>query len=125
MAKHHGAMHGQRMVGGYRSGPVVAGYGFAAASALRRRPGLMGRNTDRGSQMSKRRARGMMPLKGEAGAVWPRTGLLTKHHGIGALPYRGGFGDKNSLRNGGQRPPPSAGPSFQLPHLTMGTGYNK
>ena len=29
----------------------------------------------------------MLPLKEEIGAVWPRTGLLTKHHGIGALPY--------------------------------------
>ena len=30
----------------------------------------------------------MLPLKEGTGAVWPRTGLPTKHHDIGALPYR-------------------------------------
>ena len=34
----------------------------------------------------------MLPLKGETGAVWSRTRLFAKHHGIGALPYRGGLG---------------------------------
>ena len=34
----------------------------------------------------------MLPLKDGTGAVWPRTGVLTKHHDIGALPYRGGSG---------------------------------
>jgi len=104
---------------------VAAGYGFAAASALRRQPGMTGRNTDNGSQMSRRGARSMLPSKGDTGAVWPRTGLLTKHHNIGALPYRGGSRDKNNLRNAGQRPPPSTGPSFQLPHMTLGTGFVK
>jgi len=65
----------------------------------------------------------MLHLKEGSGAVWPRTGLPTKHRGIGALPYRGGYGDKIGMRQIGQRPPPSAGPSFQLPHLTMGTGF--
>ncbi len=40
----------------------------------------------------------MLPLKEETGAVWPRTGLLTKHHDIGALPYRAGYGDMTGLR---------------------------
>ena len=47
----------------------------------------------------------MLPLKGETGAVWPWRGC-NKHHDVRALPYRGGSGDRNSLRNGGQRPPP-------------------
>ncbi len=67
----------------------------------------------------------MLPLKGETGAVWPRTRLLTNNLGIGALLYRGGSGEKTNLRQAGQRPPPSAGPNFQLPHLTMGTGFVK
>ena len=54
----------------------------------------------------------MLPLKEGTGAVWPRTGLLTKYHGIGALPYRGGSRDKTGLRQADQRPPPSAGPGF-------------
>ena len=54
----------------------------------------------------------MLPLKEETGTVWPRTGLLTKYHGIGALPYREGSGDKTGLRQAGQRPPPSAGLGF-------------
>ena len=66
----------------------------------------------------------MLPLKGETGAVWPWRGC-NKHHDVRALPYRGGSGDRNSLRNGGQRPPPTAGPGFQLPHLTPGTGFAK
>ena len=67
----------------------------------------------------------MQPLKRETGAVWPPTRLLTKHHGIRALPYRRGSGDRTNLRQACQRPPPSAGPSFQLPHLTLGTGIVK
>ena len=118
-------MHGKRQEGGYKSGPVAMGYGFAAASALRRRPGLTGRNTDSGSQMSRRGTRGMLLFKGETGAVWPRTGLLTKHHGIGALPYRGGYGGRTSVRQASQRPSPSAGLGFQLPHRALGTGFVK
>ncbi len=34
----------------------------------------------------------MLPLKEGTGAVWPRTGMPTKHHDIGSLPYRGGLG---------------------------------
>ena len=30
----------------------------------------------------------MLPLEEGTGTVWPRTGLLTKHHDIGALPNR-------------------------------------
>ena len=67
----------------------------------------------------------MLPLKGETGAVWPRTRLLTNNLGIGALLYRGGSGEKTNLRQASQRPPPSAGLGFQLPHLTMGTGFVK
>jgi hypothetical protein len=40
----------------------------------------------------------MLPLKEGTGAVWPRTELLTKHPDIGALPYRGGSGDRTGLR---------------------------
>ena len=29
------------------------------------------------------------------------------------------------MRQASQRPPPSAGPGFQLPHLTLGTGFVK
>ena len=57
----------------------------------------------------------MLPLKGETGAVLQRTRLFTTHHGIGALPYRGGeggSGDKTNLHQAGQRSPPSAGPGF-------------
>ncbi len=43
----------------------------------------------------------MMPLKEGTGAVWPRTGLLTKYHGIGALPHRGGYGGRTGLREAG------------------------
>ena len=67
----------------------------------------------------------MLPLKEGTGAVGPRTGLLTKYHGIGALPYRGGYGDRSGLRQAGQRPPPSAGLGFQIPHLTLGTVFVK
>ena len=67
----------------------------------------------------------MLPLKEGIGAVWPRTGLLTKHHDIGSLPYRGGSRDKTGMRQARQRSPPSAGPGFQLPHMTLGTGFVK
>jgi len=67
----------------------------------------------------------MLSLKEGTGAVWPRTGLPTKHHDIGALPYRGGYGDRTGLRHADQRSPPSAGLGFQLPHLTLGTGFVK
>ncbi len=67
----------------------------------------------------------MLPLKEGTGAVWPRTGLPTKNHDIGALPYRGGSGDMTRFRQASHQPPPSAGPDFQFPHLTMGTGFVK
>ena len=67
----------------------------------------------------------MLPLKEGTGAVLPRTGLPTKHHGIGALPYRGGFGDKTGLRQAGHRPTPSTGPGFHFPHMPLGTGFAK
>ena len=67
----------------------------------------------------------MLPLKEGAGAVWPRAGLLTKHHDTGAPPYQGGSRDRIGLRQASQRPPPSAGIGFQLPHLTLGTGFVK
>ena len=54
----------------------------------------------------------MLPLKEGTGVVWPRTGLLTKYHGNGALPYRGGSRDRTGLRQAGQQTPPSAGPGF-------------
>ncbi len=66
----------------------------------------------------------MLPLKEGTGAVWPRTRLPTKHHGFGALPYRGGLGT-GPVCQAGQRPPPSAGHGFQLPHMTLGTGFVK
>ncbi len=44
------------------------------------------------------RSGGMLPLKKGTGAVWPRTGLLTKHHDIGALPYRGWYGVRTGMR---------------------------
>ena len=67
----------------------------------------------------------MMPLKEGTGAVWPRMGLPTKHRGIGALPYRGGSGERTYLRQAGQRPPPSAGFGFQFPCVTLGTRFVK
>jgi len=36
-----------------------------------------------------------------------------------------GSGDMNNLRNACQRPSPSIGLGFQLPHLTLGTGFVK
>ena len=67
----------------------------------------------------------MLPLKEGTGAMWPRPGLPTKHHDIGALPCRGGSGDKTGLRHASQRPLLSAGPGFQFPHLAMGTRFVK
>ncbi len=42
----------------------------------------------------------MLPLKEGTGAVWPRTGLPTKHHDVGALPYRGGVSGLDRLASG-------------------------
>ena len=42
----------------------------------------------------------MLPLKEGTGAVWPRTGLPTKHNDIGALQYRGWVRDHNRLAPG-------------------------
>ncbi len=67
----------------------------------------------------------MLPLKEGTGVVWPRTGLPTKHHDARALPYRGGSGDMTGMRHACQRPPPSAGPGFEFPHLTLGTRFVK
>ncbi len=65
----------------------------------------------------------MLPLKEGTGAVLPRAGMPTKHHDVGALPYRGEYGDRTGLRQASQRPSPFSGPSFQFPHL--GTGFVK
>ena len=40
-------------------------------------------------------------------------------------PVPRGLGDKTGLRQASQRPPPSAGPGFQFPHLTLGAGLVK
>jgi len=47
----------------------------------------------------------MLPLKEGTGTVWPRTGLPTKHHGIGALPYRGGVWGHDRLASGRPKTP--------------------
>jgi hypothetical protein len=66
----------------------------------------------------------MLPLKGETGAVWPWRGCNKASWRQSPPVPRGVWGQEQSPY-GGQRPPPTAGLGFQLPHLTLGTGFAK
>ena len=97
---------------------------FAATSPLRRSPGLTGRphtsdllcsgeeHGNAASQGGDRRRVAEVRLQQTIAATeLPRT--------------EGGMGTGGCERNAAQRPPPTAGHGFQLPHLTPGTGFAK